>query len=105
MNTAEGPLEVETNLPSNLLAQTSLSTTSSNSGESPIRSSIMLKSQKSLVDTKNANLDSMNIDFLYHLGLTKEDAASFSGIKYVCIGGTNDRMTHFANSCGKKFGE
>jgi uridine phosphorylase len=47
----------------------------------------------------------MGVDFLYHLGLTKEDASNFSEIKYVCIGGTNDRMTQFANSCGEKFGE
>lgn len=26
-------------------------------------------------------------------------------IKYVCIGGTNDRMTNFAERCGLKFGE
>ena len=69
------------------------------------RSSALLKSHSSLVDTRNANLESMDSDFLYHLGLTKEDAGSFSGIKYVCIGGTNDRMTHFAKSCGEKFGE
>ena len=47
----------------------------------------------------------MESDFLYHQGLTREDASSFSGVRYVCIGGTNDRMTHFANSCGEKFGE
>jgi uridine phosphorylase len=47
----------------------------------------------------------MDSDFLYHLGLTKEDAKTFSDIKYLCIGGTNDRMTHFAESFGKKFDE
>ena len=46
----------------------------------------------------------MESDFLYHQGLTREDASSFSGVRYVCIAGTNDRMTHFANSCGEKFG-
>ena len=45
----------------------------------------------------------MDTDFLYHLGLTKEDAQSFSEIKYVCIGGTNDRMTHFAQLCSESF--
>ena len=47
----------------------------------------------------------MDADFLYHLGLTKDDALAFSDIKYVCIGGTNDRMTQFANSCAQQFGE
>jgi uridine phosphorylase len=47
----------------------------------------------------------MDSDFLYHLGLTKEDASTFSEIKYVCIGGTNDRMTQFAESCAEKFDE
>lgn len=46
----------------------------------------------------------MDEDFLYHLGLTKLDATKFKDIKYVCIGGTNDRMTNFAQTIGKKFG-
>ena len=90
MTTTVAPLSVETKV------QKSLSTTSSDSGESPLKSSSLLKSHKSLVSTKNVNLALMDADFLYHLGLTKEDASSFSAIKYVCIGGTNDRMTHFA---------
>lgn len=47
----------------------------------------------------------MQTDYLYHLGLTKEDAKTFSEIKYVCIGGTNDRMTTFAENVAQVFGE
>ena len=47
----------------------------------------------------------METDFLYHLGLTRDDAQSFSDVKYVCIGGLDERMTNFAKSFGKKFGE
>lgn len=46
----------------------------------------------------------MDQDFLYHLGLTKENASTFKDIKYVCIGGTGDRMSGFAKSVGLKFG-
>jgi uridine phosphorylase len=46
----------------------------------------------------------MEQDFLYHLGLTKENAKSFKDIKYVCIGGTNERMSEFAQKAAKKFG-
>jgi uridine phosphorylase len=46
----------------------------------------------------------MDEDYLYHLGLSKANAPCFKNIKYVCIGGTNDRMTNFAELCGKKFG-
>ena len=46
----------------------------------------------------------MSEDYLYHLGLTKENAKSFKDIKYVCIGGTNDRMSNFAKKVGDKFG-
>jgi len=42
----------------------------------------------------------MEEDYLYHLGLTKGDASSFSDIKYLVIGGTNDRMTKFAEQMG-----
>jgi len=43
----------------------------------------------------------METDCLYHLGLDKENAANFSQVKYVCIGGTNDRMTKFAHQVAK----
>jgi uridine phosphorylase len=66
--------------------------------------SILLRSKKSLVSTKNVLLNTMEQDYLYHLGLTKHDAKDFKGIKYVCIGGTNDRMSNFAKTIGDKFG-
>jgi len=56
----------------------------------------MIKSKNSLVTTRNENLKDMTDDCLYHLGLVKENASKFSDVKYVCIGGTNDRMTKFA---------
>lgn len=64
----------------------------------------MLLQKKSFVKNKNINLNAMQQDFLYHLGLTKEDASKFKDVKYVCIGGTNDRMTNFAKKLGDKFG-
>lgn len=69
------------------------------------KSSALLKGGKSFVQTKNLNLEKMEFDFLYHLGLTKENSETFKEIKYVCIGGTNDRMTNFANRVGEKLCE
>lgn len=46
----------------------------------------------------------MKDDCLYHLGLVKENASRFSDVKYVCIGGTNDRMTKFAYQVAKTIG-
>jgi uridine phosphorylase len=58
-----------------------------------------------LVLDKNNNLKDMDDDYLYHLGLCKADAINFKTIRYVCIGGTNDRMKNFAELCGTKFGQ
>lgn len=58
--------------------------------------SLELKRQKSLVSDKNTHLDSMASDYLYHLALSKEDAADFRDVKFVCIGGSNDRMKKFS---------
>lgn len=55
-----------------------------------------MRRQSSVVSTKNSNLDAMESDYLYHLGLTKLDATEFSDVKYLVVGGTNDRMTKFA---------
>ena len=38
----------------------------------------------------------MEDDYLYHLSLSKQDAEMFKHIKYVVIGGSNERMTVFA---------
>ena len=40
----------------------------------------------------------MDMDYLYHLGLTKLDAEMFKDIKYVCVGEGDGRMTNFTNS-------
>lgn len=38
----------------------------------------------------------MEMDYLYHLGLTKLDADMFKDIEYVCVGEGDSRMTNFA---------
>mgnify|MGYP006114097413 CR=1 FL=1 len=68
------------------------------------RNELGLKRQSSLVNTKNEHLNSMDSDYLYHLGLSKTDSEDFSHVKFVCIGGTNDRMTKFANQVAKTIG-
>lgn len=69
--------------------------------ESPITPQLTLKRRASLVQTKNDHLNVMDSDCLYHLGLGKENAEDYSHVKYVCIGGTNDRMTKFAHQVAK----
>ena len=46
----------------------------------------------------------MKDDYLYHLSLSKKDADMFKQIKYVIIGGSNDRMTAFANIVAQSLG-
>lgn len=65
---------------------------------------LSLRRQTSLVETKNDHLDFMESDYLYHLGLTKVDASDFSDVKYLVVGGTNDRMTKFANALAAQLG-
>lgn len=64
--------------------------------DSRMRAKLGYKKRGSIVEIKNQNLNKMERDYLYHLGLTKMDAKYFSDIKYLVIGGTNDRMTKFA---------
>lgn len=52
----------------------------------------------------NKHLSKMNDDYLYHLSLSKNDADMFSDIKYVIVGGSNDRMTNFAHQVAQSFG-
>ena len=54
--------------------------------------SLGLKRQTSIVATNNQELSKMKTDFLYHLGLTKEDAVKFEDTRYLIIGGTPDRL-------------
>ena len=60
-----------------------------------------LQDYASPVLEKNKNLGEMSNDFLYHLGLTKEDAPTFANVKAVVMGGLNNRMTQFAYSLAK----
>jgi uridine phosphorylase len=69
--------------------------------QSPITPQLRLKKLNSQVQTKNQHLNCMEDDCLYHLGLNKENAVDYSNVKYVCIGGTNDRMTKFAYQVAK----
>lgn len=46
----------------------------------------------------------MEDDYLYHLSLSKKDADMFKQIKYVIIGGSNDRMTAFAKIVAESLG-
>jgi uridine phosphorylase len=46
----------------------------------------------------------MEDDYLYHLSLTKKDAEMFGHVKYVVIGGSNDRMTAFAAVVAEQLG-
>jgi len=56
-----------------------------------------LRKRKSLVKTMNYNLSTMDQDYLYHIGLTKMDASEFKDTRYLVVGGSNGRMTTFAN--------
>lgn len=64
--------------------------------DSPSKLKLGLRRQSSLVKTKNEHLNIMEADYLYHLGLTKIDATTFSDVKFLVVGGTNDRMAIFA---------
>lgn len=63
-----------------------------------------LKRQRSTVEDKNAHLSQMSSDYLYHLALSKEDSENFRDVKFVCIGGSNDRMQKFAYTMADNLG-
>ena len=44
----------------------------------------------------NPHLGGMDGDYLYHLGLTKDDAPAFADVKFFCTGGSAHRMGEFA---------
>lgn len=52
----------------------------------------------------NPHLSKIECDHLYHLGLTSKDAPLFKNVEYVCIGGSNGRMTKFAESVADTLG-
>lgn len=55
---------------------------------------------------RNSALDTMDIDFLYHLGLdTSMDLqAMFGDVKYVCMGGSPNRAEAFAVKAAQELG-
>ncbi|NXF90553.1 UPP2 phosphorylase, partial [Eubucco bourcierii] len=60
-----------------------------------------------LVHVKNPHLDLMEEDVLYHLALgtkTHNLPAMFGDIKFVCVGGSPDRMRAFAQLMQKELG-
>ncbi|KAM6080384.1 LOW QUALITY PROTEIN: uridine phosphorylase 2 [Theristicus caerulescens] len=64
-------------------------------------------SGRGLVRIKNLHLDSMEEDVLYHLALgtkTHNLPAVFGDIKFVCVGGSPNRMRAFAQILHKELG-
>jgi len=58
----------------------------------------IIQSRPHLLQNYNQHLTTaIQNDYLYHLSLSKKDAFNFSEIKFVCIGGSNDRMKTFAH--------
>ncbi|CAM5147240.1 unnamed protein product, partial [Eretmochelys imbricata] len=60
-----------------------------------------------LVHVKNPHLDSMDEDVLYHLNLgtkTHNLTVMFGDIKFVCVGGSPNRMKAFAQLMHKELG-
>ncbi|MBI5412353.1 uridine phosphorylase [Candidatus Peregrinibacteria bacterium] len=57
-------------------------------------------------EARNPHLDELDIDFLYHLGLnTGMDLKNmFSGVKYVCMGGSADRAEALAQKAAEELG-
>ena len=55
-------------------------------------------------EAKNPNLENLDTDFLYHLGLnTNMDLkAVFGDVQYVCMGGSADRAENFANKIAEQ---
>merc|ERR1712166_1299976 len=58
----------------------------------------------STVGDKNERLDAMDSDYLYHLSLSRADAQQFRDVRFVCLGGTNERMKSFAYALADKMG-
>lgn len=57
-------------------------------------------------EARNPNLDQLDTDFLYHLGLdTSMDLEGmFGDVKYVCMGGSSVRAEDFANKAAADLG-
>ncbi len=57
-------------------------------------------------EAHNPNLDSLDVDFLYHLGLdtTMDLKGMFGDVKYVCMGGSSVRAEDFAKKTADELG-
>ncbi|MBU0668033.1 uridine phosphorylase [Patescibacteria group bacterium] len=58
------------------------------------------------ITLKNPNLDNLEVDYLYHLGLHSgmDLEKMFGDTKYVCMGGSADRALVFANKAAEILG-
>ena len=53
----------------------------------------------------NKNLDKFNVDWLFHFGLEfPRDEKIFEGVKFICTGGSESRLTKFASLVASELG-
>ena len=60
----------------------------------------------SLIRLQNPHIRELDVDVLYHFGLTSEQdmQAMFGDVKFVCMGGSTGRMEQFAHLAVKELG-
>lgn len=58
------------------------------------------------LELKNPHLAELDVDYLYHLGLSSADQLGqmFGDVKYVCMGGSSDRAKVFAEKAAQELG-
>ena len=53
----------------------------------------------------NKNLSKFDVDWLFHFGLEfPRDAKLFNGVKFICTGGSESRLTKFATLVATELG-
>ena len=53
----------------------------------------------------NKNLEKFNVDWLFHFGLEfPRDEKLFEGVKFICTGGSESRLTKFATLVATELG-
>ena len=53
----------------------------------------------------NKNLEKFNVDWLFHFGLEfPRDEKLFEGVKFICTGGSESRLTKFATLVASELG-
>lgn len=53
----------------------------------------------------NKNLEKFNVDWLFHFGLEfPRDEKLFEGVKFICTGGSESRLTKFATLIATELG-